>query len=209
MTTTIMPKAETAHLADAYRRAQVILEYGSGESTKLASRMSDKLVLSVESDPQWARNLRREIEETQAVSSVVIYDVDIGITGPWGRPLDESGWKRYHHYPNAIWDEDFFRHPDVVLIDGRFRPACLIATMLHVTRPTTVLFDDYTTRPRYGLIEKIIRPSRIIGRMAEFNVKPGQLFPKDVGFAISLFFDVTVHGQGSAAYQLPKNGAGG
>lgn len=203
MTAPSMPEAETAHLIDAYKQAQVILEYGSGNSTKLASQMTGKLVLSVESDRHWARNLRREIDKAHRTSPAIVYHVDIGPTGPWGRPVDESGWKRYHLYPNAIWDESFFRHPDVVLIDGRFRPACLIATMLHATRPVTVLFDDYTDRPRYGLIERILPPARLIGRMAEFHVRPGQLRPQDIGFAIGLFFDVVVHGRGAAAYQLP------
>lgn len=197
-----MPEAEAAHLIDAYQRGQVLLEYGSGASTKLASQMFGKLVMSVESDRQWARNLRREIDEGQPKSSVIVYHVDIGATGPWGRPIDESGWKRYHCYPNAIWDEPFFRHPDIVLIDGRFRPACLITTMLHVTRPVTVLFDDYIGRPRYGLIERIVSPTRLIGRMAEFHVQPNQLRSQDIGFAIRLFFDVTTHGQGAAAYRL-------
>lgn len=206
MTSPAMPEAEAAHLIDAYRRAQVILEYGSGNSTQLASQLSGKLVMSVESDHNWARNLRREIHEAQPKSSVIVYHVDIGPTGPWGRPIDESGWKRYHHYPNAIWDEPFFRHPDIVLIDGRFRPACLITTMLHVTRPVTVLFDDYTNRPRYRLVERILSPARLVGRMAEFHIQPGQLRPQDISFAIGLFFDVTVHGRGAAAYQLPVEG---
>lgn len=197
-----MPEAEAAHLIDAYQRGQVLLEYGSGASTKLASQMFGKLVMSVESDRQWARNLRREIDEGQPKSPVIVYHVDIGATGPWGRPIDESGWKRYHCYPNAIWDEPFFRHPDIVLIDGRFRPACLITTMLHVTRPVTVLFDDYIGRPRYGLIERIVSPTRLIGRMAEFHVQPNQLRSQDIGFAIASFFDVAIHGQGAAAYRL-------
>lgn len=198
-----MPEAEAKHLLDAYDRAQVILEYGSGSSTQLASQMANKLIFSVESDRDWARNLRRKIAGENPKSHAIVYHVDIGPTGSWGRPIDESGWKYYHLYPNAIWDEPFFRHPDVVLIDGRFRPACLIATMLHATRPVTVFFDDYTERPRYKLIERILPPFRVIGRMAEFQVQPGKLLSKDIGFAIGMFFDVSVHGQGSAAYRLP------
>lgn len=197
-----MPHAEAEHLRNAYSEARVILEFGSGNSTQLACQMRGKLILSVESDLNWARNLRREISETQPASPAIIYHVDIGPTGAWGRPIDDSGWKNYHLYPNAIWDEPFFRHPDVVLIDGRFRPACLIATMMHITRPVTVLFDDYTERPRYKLIEEIISPARIVGRMAEFQVRPNSLLPEDITFAIGTFFDVSVHGQGKSAYRV-------
>lgn len=202
-----MPEAEAEHLRNAYRRASVILEYGSGGSTRLASQMPGKLVLSVESDLAWARALRREIANAAPLSPAVVYHVDIGPTGRWGRPVDESGWKRYHCYPNAIWDEPFFRHPDVVLIDGRFRPACLVATMLHATRPVTVLFDDYIDRPRYRLVETFLAPVRLIGRMAEFHVTPGGLHPRDVGRAIGMFFDVTVQGKGPTSYGVAPDGA--
>lgn len=203
MTIPAMPQAEAAHLEATYRQARIILEYGSGNSTKLASQLSGKFVMSVESDRSWARDLRREIDEARPKSPTIVHHVDIGPTGAWGRPVDESGWKRYHLYPNAIWDQPFFRHPDVVLVDGRFRPACLVTTILHATRPVTVLFDDYADRPRYRLIERILPPARLIGRMAEFHVQPGNLCRKDIGFAIGLFFDVTVHGRGAAAYQVP------
>lgn len=197
-----MPKAEVNCLEKAYRDANVILEYGSGASTRRASMMPGKLVLSVESDRQWARNLGSDLATEDTLSKVIVYHVDIGPTGPWGRVIDDRHWRSFHRYPNAIWDEPFFRHPDVILIDGRFRTACLISAMLKVSRPVTVLFDDYVGRPRYNLVERLVTPVEIIGRMARFEIFPNQLHPKDIGFAIEQFFIVTEHCRGSAAYKL-------
>lgn len=166
------PPDEAAHLTRHYGEADVILEYGSGGSTLLASGMAGKLVLSVESDWRWALRLQRHIDRADLASPAVIYHVDIGPTASWGRPTDESGWRGYHRYPAAIWSEPFFRHPDVVLIDGRFRPACLALTCLMISRPITVLFDDYVTRPAYSVVERFARPTRIVGRMAEFSLRP-------------------------------------
>ncbi len=199
-----MPKAEAAHLAERYRNARVILEYGSGGSTRIASQMQGKLVLSVESDRVWARNLRREIAASAPKSQVIVHHVDIGPTGPWGRARDESGWRRYHLYPNEIWDMPYFRHPDVILIDGRFRTACLMAAMMRITRPVPVLFDDYADRPKYRLVERLVRPEQVIGRMAEFSLVPGMANGRDIGFVFEQFFDVTVHGQGKRAYELDE-----
>jgi hypothetical protein len=171
--TLALPEAEAAHLQRAYAAARIILEYGSGASTRLAAGMPGKYVMSVESDRAWATRLQLEIDEAGLPSPAIVYPVDIGPTGAWGRPVDASAWTLFHRYPLAIWDEHFFRHPDFVLIDGRFRPACLITTLMRIERPVRVLFDDYAERPHYHVVEKLVRPERLIGRMAEFRLEPG------------------------------------
>lgn len=201
-TTPSMPEAETAHLTMRYGEARVILEYGSGGSTWIASQMPGKLVFSVESDRDYARKLRHEILTGAPKSQVIVQHVDIGPTAAWGRARDESQWRNFHRYPNAIWDQPFFRHPDVILIDGRFRTACLMTAMLRITRPVLVLFDDYGDRPRYRLVERLVRPVRMIGRMAEFALTPGMAKEADLGFMIEQYFQVTTHGQGKSSYEL-------
>lgn len=197
-----MPAAEASLLLDCYQSAKVILEYGSGASTRIAAKLPRKRVFSVESDREWARNLRNEIAENEPLSRVTVQYVNIGKTSSWGRVVDESGWKKYHLYPNSIWDRSLFRQPDVILIDGRFRTACLMTAMLRTTRPVTVLFDDYIDRPKYQLVERIVKPVSITGRMARFEIMPGMIAPQHMGFAIEQYFQVTVHGQGAKAYQL-------
>jgi hypothetical protein len=181
----------------------VILEYGSGGSTVLAATMPGKYVMSVESDRSWTRALRRKIALSNPQSQVVLHHVDIGPTGDWGRPLDDSSWRNFHRYPSEIWDCPFFRHPDVILIDGRFRTACLAVALLQAERPVTVLFDDYAERPRYHLVERIIGPIAQHDRMVEFRVEPGMVRPRDIGLLIEQFFQVTMHGVDHTAYDLP------
>jgi hypothetical protein len=168
-----LPPNIEAHLREAYAAARVILEYGSGGSTLMAAAMPGKFILSVESDRAWAVRLQLRLDTEATASPAIVYPVDIGETGRWGRPMDGTSWQRFHRYPLAIWDEPFFRHPDVILIDGRFRPACLMTAALRIERPVTVLFDDYAKRPQYHMVEDLVRPVRRIGRMAEFRLEPG------------------------------------
>lgn len=195
-----MPEAAHQRLIQAYEDATVILEYGSGGSTELAATMPDKYVMSVESDRDWARALRQKIHGSKPRSHVAVHHVDIGETGDWGRALTDKDWRNFHRYPNDIWDQSFFRHPDVILIDGRFRTACLVTTLLRAERPVTILFDDYTGRPKYRLVERIIKPIQLHDRMAEFQVQPGVTKPEDVGFLVSQYFQATIHG--SASYKI-------
>lgn len=167
-----LPQAEAEFLRRHYEKAEVILEYGSGGSTVLASRMPGKLIFSVESDRSWAVSLQASIDATDLPSPAILYHVDIGPTGAWGRPFDDSHWQSFYRYPMAIWIEPFFRHPDLILIDGRLRPACFVAACLQITKPVTILFDDYLDRKSYHVVEKLLMPAEIVGRMARFEVSP-------------------------------------
>lgn len=182
---------EGEYLQESYAKAQVILEYGSGGSTVLASEMQDKLIFSVESDRDWALNLQFYIDSQNAPSPVVSHFVDIGPVGAWGRPISAEAWQKFHHYPLDIWDQPFFRHPDVVLIDGRFRTACLAVTRLKITRPVTILFDDYRDRPLYHRVERLVGPPEMIGRMAVFKLTPAPLTADSLGDLMAFMTQAT------------------
>jgi hypothetical protein len=171
------PEAEADCVRQAYRDARVILEYGSGGSTVFAARQPGKLVFSVESDRGWALELQRTIDDADLPSETVLYHVDIGTTGRWGRPKNADAWRHFHRYPTSIWSEPFFRSPDTILVDGRLRPACLVNSCLSASQPITILFDDYGTRPMYHVDETLVKPAYMAGRMAVFKVTP-QEWPK-------------------------------
>ncbi len=204
MTVLTLPPTEEACVHDHYGRAGVILEYGSGGSTVLGASLPNKLVFSVESDRDWAVRLQAEIDKANPPSSAILWYVDIGPTGAWGRPLHDQAWQRFHNYPFSIWDQTFFRHPDVVLIDGRFRQACFAAVCLKITRPVTVLFDDYLNRERYHRVEILARPLEMAGRMAVFYLQPGLITGEYMTSVFDMFTDVTYASQGSTDYREPR-----
>ncbi len=179
---------EVAELVtEIYGDSRVILEYGLGGSTVLAAGLPGKFVMGVENDRSWAMRLNTYLEQEEFSSPVAIHHVDIGPVGDWGRPFDDRHWPRYHLYPLSVWDQAWFRAPDTVLIDGRFRVACLIAVMMRTMQPVRVLFDDYLGRPQYQLIEEILRPVRMVERMAIFDISPGMLAGHHLTRAIAFF----------------------
>ncbi len=166
-----LPEAEAAALVTALRAAEVVLEYGSGGSTVLAAEMG-KTVISVESDAEWLAGMKLWFDGHPPKANVLLHHADIGPTGKWGMPTGPKSFRSFPGYALDIWDHPDFRHPDLVLIDGRFRPACLLATAFRISRPVTVLFDDYAMRDAYHGIEAMFRPVTLHGRMAEFHLKP-------------------------------------
>ncbi len=181
-----MPREEAEALAEAYRGAGVILEYGSGGSTVMAGEMTGKTIFAVESDPRWLRRMADWFAANPPVSPVTLHHGNIGETRKWGHPKGEADWRRFADYPLSVWDRPDFRHPDVVLVDGRFRVGCVLATALRILRPVVVMFDDYTPRAAYRAVERFVAPVGRIGRMARFEVTPMRLEMADLRAVIGL-----------------------
>ncbi len=169
-----LPAAEADRVASAYAEATVILEYGSGGSTVLASEMTEKTVFSVESDQNWAGMMQDWFAQNPPAEGtrIDVMWVNIGETGEWGKPVNIGGWRHYADYPLSVWQREDFSQPDVVLVDGRFRPGCAMATAFCTRKPVTLLVDDYKRRKGYHAIEEFLGAPRLIGRMAEFDVAP-------------------------------------
>lgn len=182
-----LPPAEVAAVTEAYRTARVILEYGSGGSTVLAAGMADKTVFSVESDRSWSEGLADYFVAHPPKARVVLHHADVGPTGKWGTPKSTEAHERFHLYPLEVWDRTDFLHPDVVLIDGRFRTACFLATLYRITRPVRVLWDDYADRTAYHEVEHLAKPVAMHGRMAEFHLTPTMVATADLGWVIAQF----------------------
>ncbi|MFZ1341278.1 MAG: hypothetical protein WAS26_19765 [Paracoccaceae bacterium] len=171
-----LPEAEASALRAAYAAAEVVLEYGSGGSTVLAAEAGAE-VWAVESDPAWAAMMQRWFAMNPAKGRAHVLHADIGPTRDWGHPVDEARFRHWPDYALKVWDAPGFRHPDVVLVDGRFRLGCFLTVAHQITRPVTLFFDDYTPRAAYRMAEALQAPAMIIGRMARFDLSPHPLTP--------------------------------
>lgn len=170
-----LPDEVAKFVKGIYSTPKSIVEYGSGGSTILAAEQSGTTVFSTESDRDWCKKMEDWFHHNPPKGKVFMTHVDIGQTKEWGHPVDNSKILHFINYPMSIWQHPALIHPDVVLIDGRFRVACFVATLMHINRPTTILFDDYSDRPRYHVVEEFCKPTRHVGRMAIFEAEPAVL----------------------------------
>jgi hypothetical protein len=165
------------------QRSQLYMEYGSGGSTVLAAHLGKDFV-SVESDLRFSKAVTDRIATGEWSGHVVA--VDIGRTGAWGAPLfTRPSEKRLHawrQYVVAPWRQlPSGSTPDLVLIDGRFRIACALYSLMQMQgrEDATILFDDYGDRRNYHVVANFARLERMAGRMAVFHprndVAPGEL----------------------------------
>lgn len=162
----------TARFNEEIAKASSYVEYGSGGSTVLASKLRIPTV-SVENDRRYAVAVREALGPDSPVDLVVVN------TGPvleWGHPVMTRPkalwrllWLRYVEAPFSRVDS----FPNFILVDGRFRVACALASAreAHDRKQHTILMlDDYDDRPPYHVLERYIGKPDLVGRAAFFEL---------------------------------------
>lgn len=147
--------------------AKVYGEYGCGASTQWVLSNTNANVYSVDTSKVWVEKLLKKFD-FETLKRAAIHHVDLGDVGDWGRPLTDDRKDDFHLYTNWLW-----RHvakPDTILIDGRFRVCCFLTSLKFAAVGTRILFDDYTNRQRYHVVEEFVKKEAVCGRLALFIV---------------------------------------
>lgn len=172
-------KSGLAHFETLASKAHCYLEYGSGGSTLRAHNVGAKQIISVDSSKAWTQALKTQLNGSK---SIQLIHADIGETGKWGKPSNGERMHDFHNYMIAPWqyafDQGIASEVDLIMIDGRFRVASFLYSLLCAESGTHILFDDYAFRPRYHIVEAFCAKHKSYGRMAEFIVKKDYDLPK-------------------------------
>lgn len=157
---------------DYLSRSRVYVEYGAGGSTFYAAKSARvPIIVSVETDPDWVELMCEELSNISV--DLYLEHCDIGPVVDWGRPASNEHYRRYSSYASRPWGRvrELGVVPDTVLIDGRFRVASFLYTLLSARVGTIVMFDDYIDRPHYHVVEQFCPMLELHGRMAVFSVR--------------------------------------
>jgi len=139
-------------------------EYGCGLSTEYVLKNYSFPIYSVDSSKTWVNKFNKY----QDRKNFKICSIELGEIGDWGYPLSYNNRKNFNKYFNFIWKQK--DKPNFVLIDGRFRVACFLTTLLNANVGTKIVFDDYPHRKHYHIVEEFILPVSINKRQALFIV---------------------------------------
>ena len=152
------------------RKSRVYGEYGMGKSTEWVGKNTDADIIAVDTSSVWVDATRKKLSRHMSEGRRIHLDhVDLGETGPWGRPLVVDAEKTCHYAERIYRDKPL---PDLVLNDGRFRVCCFLTSLKYCVEGTPILFDDYVDRPSYHAVEEFVKPRKIIGQQALFEVPP-------------------------------------
>ena len=141
-------------------------EFGMGQSTKWVYYNTQVPIISAETNKIWMNLIVSKLSDSNRFK---LKWIDLGeIYDGYGRPSSYNHRDRFESFFQSIWSEE--KKPDVVLIDGRFRVACFFTALLIADHGTIIIFDDYTFRPYYHIVEEALKPYAICGRQAFFKV---------------------------------------
>ncbi len=140
--------AETMQIELQLAGRASLLQFGCGNSTLVAARQAQTIV-SVDSDAAWLAEVGANL--ARAAIDFTPFHADIGPTGDYGYPADDSrarDWPRYHV---DVWRR-LASGPDAVLIDGRFRVACLLQALIHCKSDCLFLFRGFADHASYRVV---------------------------------------------------------
>jgi hypothetical protein len=120
----------------------------------MACNSSINQMFTLDSDKSFLVNMLSSsdcIKSNLNKGRITAIHVDIGETGPYGHPIDLSHSSDYHLYPQQILKLKGIP-PDLVLVDGRFRVACVLYSLLAIRDNGHILIHDFFQRPEYYIV---------------------------------------------------------
>ncbi len=170
----VMSKNERAAFDRVISKSKNYLEFGAGGSTIRALQKSNTKIYSVESSLDWIQFMRNYIVVRFFENKrLTFFNVDIGKTKFWGYPDGESSKHLFPHYSESVFESLDSKSLDVVFIDGRFRVACTLSTILNLYPNTnhTILIHDFWIREEYHSVLKYLDLIEKVDTLGVFKIK--------------------------------------
>jgi hypothetical protein len=154
-------------------------EIGAGASTLIAMNANVRNITTLDTDLPLL-NILKSISPRYQTSMLEFNAIHIQVekVSDWGYPTSKSDWQRTGElFVRAILEHG---SAELTLIDGRFRVASFFAVLESSSKARVVLFDDYLDRSHYWVVESVLCPMKVIGRMAVFYVPENLEVKKDI-----------------------------
>ena len=128
-------------------------------------------ITSIESDNNWIAHLKswNLIQHNLHTKRLCFHHIDIGRIGDWGVPLELDKKESFPKY-----SLDIFKQKDdfsMVFIDGRFRVACILASIMYCKPNIRIFVHDFNNRPQYHKVLAFLDFVDTCDTLAEFKIK--------------------------------------
>ena len=170
----IMTPEERSLFDKTIKHSKVYLEFGMGGSTIRALKKSKAKIYSVDSSAEWIRSLRKYfLVRYMEKKRLLLFHMDIGPTKDWGAPVSTDLKERFPAYSSGVFSLIRKDTIDTVLIDGRFRVACALKTILECYSNTglTILVHDFWNREEYHMLLNYLSEAGRAGTLGAFVIK--------------------------------------
>ncbi|PID42422.1 MAG: hypothetical protein CSB48_10150 [Proteobacteria bacterium] len=170
----VMSRDEKIAFDEAIGKSGNYLEFGLGGSTLRALQRSEAKIYTVESSPEWIGHMRKYfILRRSENKRLHIFPVNIGPTGDWGYPEPGNDPDLFAAYSSSVFDSIDRKSIDLVLVDGRFRVACILKIILscHDNQQLNILIHDFWNRQQYHVVLKYLDVIKKVDSLGVFSIK--------------------------------------
>ena len=151
------------------------LEFGSGGSTFNVLQRSKAIIHSVDNDIDWMNqiSLHLYIRYYKKKKRLTFHHVYVGEIKGWGYPEKENLKHLFPKYSSEIFERIDKEKIDVIFIDGRFRAACGLKSILncHSNENLVILIHDFWSRKKYHVVLKYLDELESVSDLGVFKIK--------------------------------------
>jgi hypothetical protein len=169
-----MTREEKVIFDEAIADSRHYLEFGVGGSTLRAIQKSKANIFAVESSLDWLNQMRKYLVFRYFENKRLhIFQVNIGPTRDWGYPEIDNDQNLFEAYSSNIFEAIDSKAIDLVLIDGRFRVACILKTILscYKNKNMKILIHDFWSRNQYHIVLKYLDVVKRADSIGLFTIK--------------------------------------
>ncbi len=169
-----MTKNEIELFDRKIKNSKAYLEYGMGGSLLRTIQKSKAKIYSVDSNVNWIYLMRKyRIVKNLENKRVFLYYMNVGTTKGWGHPINDEFKYLFPDYSSNVFDLIDKTTIDRVLIDGRFRVACTLKTIIECYKNENleILIHDFWKRPQYHVVLKYLDEVDRADTLGVFKVK--------------------------------------
>jgi hypothetical protein len=149
---------------------KVLLQYSCAAYTQDAcTKTNIKKVIAVESNKSLSDSV---YESTLQKEKLHMVYANLGEVDDAGRPTTTAKFKNFHTYMVLPWAlaDKYMLAPDTILINGPFKIACFLYSLICAQEGAVILFDDFFKNPAYEMVRNYCALEKRHGDMAEFIV---------------------------------------
>ena len=169
----IMTDLERELFINTIKNSKYYLEFGGGGSTFLILKSTDAKVICVEGDMNWINHMRMNyfIYEQELLCRLKFYFVYIGKIRDTSYPIDDSEYDKYPNYSSKVFEYIDKEKIDTVFIDGRFRIACALQSIINLNKNAVIIIHDFFDRDYYHVLLNYLEVINKADTLGVFKIK--------------------------------------
>lgn len=152
-------------------RAKVFLQYSCAAYTQDAcAKTNIQKVIAVESNKALSDSVFQSVIQKEKLHMVY---ANLGEVNAEGKPNNAEKFKNFHTFMVLPWAlaDKYLVTPDTILINGPFKVACFLYSLICAEEGAVILFNDFFKNPAYEIVRNYCALEKRHGDMAEFIVR--------------------------------------